>query len=147
MKGYHYTSLENWEKIKHKGLVPYSIYKEELESYFAGGIVNGVWLWLDRLGGLAHAGEVLYHIAQKSTFQIVHLEVDYEEGEELHQPGFPNRRIVLHHKGNIGNLKFHNGDQTAIIIPKFISIERVELIEEFDLMKAICEQGLVSIAG
>jgi len=134
--GYHYTSLSNWEKVKKEGLVPYNIYKDTLEEYFPGGVVKGIWLWLYKLGGIEHAGEVLYHVAKKATFQVVHLGVEYEDGEELRHSSM---RLILHHYGSIGNLNFHDGNQDAIIIPKFIPPEKITLIEQFDLMKAICE--------
>lgn len=38
MIGYHYTSAENYEKIKVDGLVPYWIRKRELEPWFTDGI-------------------------------------------------------------------------------------------------------------
>ena len=71
---WHYTSAENWERIRSEGLVPYRIAKPELEAYFPGGLV-GVWLWADDLSAEEHAGSVLWQLMTKASSSVVKLRV------------------------------------------------------------------------
>lgn len=82
MIGYHYTSVENYERIRIEGLAPYWIKKKDLELWFSDGI-HGIWLWKNDLSGTDHLGSILWQLVTKASTRIVKLRVEYEEVDQV----------------------------------------------------------------
>lgn len=132
MKTYHYTSKNNWEKIKIFGFQPYVISKPELDSFFPGG-VNGVWLWKNKPTGHSNMGCILFQFATKSETDIVLLEVEIDEGNLLH---FGDRLVELPHTGSIGNYQYHEAEK-GVIYTSTISPNKIKLLKTFDIVKLL----------
>jgi hypothetical protein len=134
--GYHYTSKECWEKIQTEGLQPYTIHRREFIPYFKTDSVNGIWVWDMLITGLAHRGCILYQMAYKNTINAVLLRVRFDRNKILHEPGHPENEVLLEHYGHIENLKYHTGEEEAVIVLEPIPPSRIELIERYCLLDA-----------
>ena len=134
MIGWHYTSLENWERIRREGLRPYRITKPTLLQWYHDATVQGVWVWNERQTGVSHAGSILWQVAGKAVQKVVMLRVTYN-GDNIVGPGDGNR-LLLHHDGVIGDFPYHDGTQDAYIVGVAIPPDDIELVEVYDLAKA-----------
>lgn len=128
MIGYHYTSAENYEKIKAEGLLPYWIRKKDLEAYFENGI-HGIWLWKNNLSGTDHLGSVLWQLMTKASTNIVKLRVEYEEEDQYMWHGYI---VEIEHDGRLGVWNYHDR-VPAVVIGKPIPPDRITLVAEYDL--------------
>lgn len=136
MIGYHYTSLENWQKIQKEGLRPYIIHKPYLFQHIGSEKTEGVWVWIDQLEGLSHIGSILYQNATKNTLQVVYLKVVYDDDDCLSPTGKPTKLITLPHTGWIGKLDYHNGSEVAVIVTKTILPGQIKLLQTYNLLDA-----------
>lgn len=134
MTGWHYTGLENWERIRVEGLRPYRITKPTLARFYPGATVWGVWVWTEEQRGVAHAGSILWQVATKAERRVVLLKVKYN-GSDILGPS-PGDWLLLHHDGTIGEYPYHDGTQNAYIVGAAIPPEDVELVEVYDLAEA-----------
>jgi hypothetical protein len=132
MIGYHYTSAENYEKIRTEGLAPYWIKKKDLEAYFEGGI-HGIWLWKNDLSGNDHLGSVLWQLMTKASTNIVKLRVEYEEADQYVKHGSP---VEILHGGRLGVWHYHDR-VPAVVIGKPIPPERIAVIAKYDLRAVV----------
>ena len=133
MIGWHYTSYENWLKIQTEGLRPYPISKPDLARFYPDATVMGIWAWIDRPVGLAHAGNCVYQMATKGVSKVVMLKVRYDKKDTVGPGGF---HLLFHHDGHIEQLVYHDGSQTAYVVGVPIPPEDIELVEVFDLVTA-----------
>jgi len=138
--GYHYTSIENWAKIKREGLQPYTIDRISLNSYLKNPPVQGIWTWLHKQTGLPHIGSILFQMGTKATMQVVLLTYKYDLNDLLYSdlPEYEGDLITLPHDGFIGNLKYHNRkkQETAVILLKPIPPENIDLLDTYNILDA-----------
>ena len=134
--GYHYTSLECWRKIEKDGLVPYTIKRPILEQYIGTESAVGVWVWLEKLTGISHAGSIIYQMAMKGVQEVVLLELDYDQDDCLTPEADTYKYLVLPHNGTIENLEYHKGGDRAVIVTKTIPTEQIKLIGQYNLAQA-----------
>lgn len=66
--GWHYTSWENYERIREVGLRPY---RQPKIDAAAGEEIWGVWAYLHRHGGRVHVGSVMYQMVNRPTSKVV----------------------------------------------------------------------------
>lgn len=125
--GYHYTSLENWKKIKREGLLPSTI-----EPIGLPGVFKGTWLWRRKPRGLFQAGVVLRQIELKGTKKIVELYVRYNENDIL---SFEGKRVVFHNSLVIGSMDF--GEMSSVIVTSPIPNWEILLIKKYDIKNLI----------
>lgn len=135
--GYHYTSVENWSKIRKEGLKPYEIDRPALRMIFNRPIM-GIWTWLRRQSGLSHVGSILYQIGDKGTNEVVLLTYEYNEDDKLSPDGQPDKVVELPHDGWIGNLQYHRGleQERAVIVTKAIPKRKIDLLDTFNILDA-----------
>jgi hypothetical protein len=130
MKGYHYTSYENYLKIKEKGLKTYLIDKEELRKVFPGGVI-GIWLWRKMMDNRENFGSIIFQVARKGTEKVVLLEVSYSKRSII------SECIDVKHDGSINtygsnNFVYHKGTPSVIVVQD-IPPEDIKLIKIWDL--------------
>lgn len=138
--GWHYTSKKNWEVIQVTGLRPYYINKPELDIWYDHP-VKGIWVWMSPLKGLSHVGSIFWQVSTKKTLEVVELEVQYKENDLLRHEDFPGGKVVLHHKGNMGDYIYHDHEKSTILVNK-IKPRRIKLIAEYDLLDLLKEPQL-----
>lgn len=138
--GYHYTSIENWAKIRKEGLKPYVIDRVSLNAYMKNPPVKGIWTWKHKQEGLSHIGSILYQMGTKATMQVVLLMYEYDENDILRSdlPEYKGMWIELPHDGHIGNLQYHTSkeQETAIILTKAISPFNIDLLCKYNILDA-----------
>jgi hypothetical protein len=78
--GYHFTSIENYKKIKKHGLIPYPLKMAQIITGFEY-IPPGIFLYDHYQDPKSTAGIVMYHASFKLSTTIVFLAVDYKESE------------------------------------------------------------------
>lgn len=131
MIGYHYTSFENWTKIKVEGLKPVSRTKKQLDIIKYFGDVPCVWIYTRKAQGVGHFGNFIWHLADKNTTKVVMLEVTYDKEDELPSlPAYYGKQINLTHWGNIGQFQYHVEPFT--LLANMITPERLQLREMVD---------------
>lgn len=134
LKGYHYTSKENWEKIQKDGkMKPQKVEDESVTRYFPSG-VNGVWLWDHNPKGESHAGTILGVVGRRGTTEVVKLEVDYKQEDKL---TYGIQQIKLDHIGNIGNWQYHRGGDSAVIIKKEIPVQNIRQVGYYNTVQML----------
>ena len=137
MIGYHYTTIENWRKIKREGLRPYMIRREELKEKLGTDVVEGIWIWQKRLSGVYHVGSILYQMAVKSSYEAVLLKVKFDKRFILRATHNGESVVVsLNHYGWFEHLRFHNGEQKAYIIMAEIPKKNIKRIGAYSFGKA-----------
>jgi len=139
--GYHYTSNDCWKKIQAEGLQPYEIHKQALVSLFRTHCIRGIWLWDMKITGLAHRGCILYQMAHKNTVNAVLLRVRFDRKKTLRVPGHPDDRVTLLHSGHLENLKYHTGQEKAVIVCEPIPPSQIELVEKYCLLDIWKQKG------
>jgi hypothetical protein len=140
MKGYHYTSYENWQKIQKQGLIPYKINHSDILKYIPFPVM-GIFTWKESHEGLSHLGNIMFQKATKNTTRIVKLCFNYEQEDILHYEG---AKVQLYHYGEItgsgsgGEVSnsYHTGQQ-AYIITRPIEPKNIKLIGDYDLLKLL----------
>lgn len=132
MKAYHYTSIENWKKIKKNGLKRYWIRDiRDVDHNTPMGSVHGIWFFLHPQKGIGNAAFVIYTALKHPTDEVVLIEVDLKEDEI-----YPKR---FNHEGTLMNLRYHNRkeDQEAIIALEDITPDRIKKIGSKNLVKLL----------
>ena len=137
---YHYTSADNYEKIKSEGLVPYWINKADLEPFFHNGIY-GVWLWKNDLFGNEHLGSVLWQLMTKNSVNIVKLQVDVEETDLYKLYGV---EVEIRHDGRLGKWNYHNR-VPAVIMTKLIHPSQIHVVGTYNLLDALETSQLAGV--
>ena len=134
-RGWHYTSIENWRKIRKEGLVPYPIDKPALRQCVKCP-VQAIWIWKHQLHGLNHVGSIIFQNSTKGTMEVAYLEVRYDYDSLLEPDGRSDSIIQLPHTGLIGNLQYHDGDAVGVLSTETIPPERITLIKTYKLQDA-----------
>jgi len=129
---YHYTSLANWQTIKHVGLEPYLIKKPEFLHIFPDGF-KGIWMWKKDLKGIENFGSIIWQVGTKKDLVIVKLKVAYDEDKVLK---FNRQNLSISHEGNIGDLKFHQSTASVIVTERILP-HNIQLVKTYDLLKLI----------
>jgi hypothetical protein len=145
-EGYHYTSLESWCSIQEEGIAPQVIYDyavtETLQRVQDGGdqkkgpvLFYGIWVWPKMEHGVGHLGNILRVMAARNTTKVCLLKVKFSENDILRANG--QMVVSINHSGNIGNFKYHNGREKALILSTWIGPNEIELVHEYDLLEMI----------
>ena len=135
MVGYHYTTANNWRKIKSLGLIPYEIKKEEFKSYgFKNGSCTGIWVWTSRMYGKAHIGSLLWQIATKDAFNVVLLKVNYNRNDIVQFGTFGR---ILQHSGAVENFVYHDGTQESVLVTKPILPIDITVVKKYYLRNIV----------
>lgn len=147
MIGYHYTSYENWQRIKYDGLKLNNITKPELFPYLLKKTVRGIWVWTHELEQRDELGTLLWVLSKEHTYRVSKLEVHYERGELLtffDELLWANRTFIMHHNGTIGDFEFHPGTPTAHIITVPVEADRVKCLQTFNFLSLVNQHKLTS---
>lgn len=139
MIGYHYTSFDNWQKIKTEGLSPYVFYKPETADIIPEGKFFGVWIWRRRFRGMSHVGSIMYQVSTKKTPKIVLLKVRYRKEDRMANP-YGEGIVSISHTGTFGEFAFHTGVEKSYVIVKPIPPEQIKLLEVYDVDKAFAKR-------
>ena len=125
MVGYHYTSEENWVKIREQGLRPYILREDIVEDG-----IPGIWLYIERQRGLSHAGCILFQIDRRRSLNVVELAIEYDKAITT-RSGWHN--LPVSHEGTINDgtgrfiAVYHRAAQ-ATIAWRPIAPERIQLL-------------------
>lgn len=133
MIGYHYTSFENWQRIRHEGLRPYVLRKDIVSDG-----VPGIWLFLNQQYDESHAGCIFFQIKTKRTFHVVELQVNYRQSW-CRRNGWNDFEIL--HEGMItddrgGLIGYYHKDARATIAWQPIPPECIQLVGEYEFKRA-----------
>jgi len=136
MKGYHYTTKENWKNIQRcGGLIPYEIKNNRgVIKEFTSSPLCGIWTWTSSPKGLSHAGNVMRVAATHDKVNVVKLEIQYHSFDVL--TSNKGERIALMHIGEIENLIYHR-EEEAVIVTKKIPLSDIKVIGEYDIIDAL----------
>lgn len=131
--GYHYTSWENWQKIRRQGLVPY---KDGHWDYLkhAGCPEDKIIYTYDRKQhGLSLFGILMWHSHKKSTAKVVLLRIDYRQEEAMFDGGkYAGTGHHDLHSAKNDDAFYHKGEPFTFLC-KRIPAKRVELEKVYDL--------------
>ena len=132
VKYYHYTSIENWKKIKKEGLIKYPI-----EKIYKN--LKGIFLWRNKQKGKAHAGSIIWQMGTKNSEEVVLLEINCEkEGFEVDQDYGNYKKgdtLVIDHTGEMEKLVYHQKEK-GIIYFRNIPINKIKLLRIYKLKDA-----------
>lgn len=138
MKGYHYTSYDNWVAIQNEGLLPTPIDHENILEISSE--TDGIWMFEYRQEGTALLGFAInLFAAQEQLWKYVELEVDFSIIDclkALHEED----TLKLTHKGAIEDWVYHDSEP-IIIVSKPIPACQITLLRTFDLQRAIHDIG------
>lgn len=138
LTGYHYTSYDNWLKIREEGLIPYHIYKEGLLAYYFPQGVDAIWVFKQDFTGLKLFGAILWQCQAKNCTQVVKLRVSYYKRDVLTKYMTETKKrhsIKLTHDADIWNLVFHK-KEPADLLKNRIPPDRVEFVDMYDITMA-----------
>jgi hypothetical protein len=132
MKGYHYTSWQNWQRIQEEGLKPYPIRNPAICPLFPEGTA-GIFTWLQRAEGLTHHGQIMWIMMHHHTTRVVYLSYDFERFETF--PG-DGRWWEIKHNGKLessyGEPWVFHRDEPAVLIKVPILPERITVEAVYD---------------
>lgn len=143
MIGYHYTSQENWEKIKNEGLTPYLITNMEIYHGLHSMLheqfdkIFGIWVWEREQDPLSHMGNVIRAAVVHGATRTVLLKVKFPDSAILRVKG---RRIHMVHEGSIEKLVYHK-DEGAYILSEPVPSDKIEMMQSFDLVELLRRSG------
>jgi hypothetical protein len=137
--GYHYTSWENWQKIKREGLKPYDVSRPEFAGYFKK--VRGVFTWKRKLTGVEHYGSIAYQAHMRGTLKIVELRFRYSNAQILKYKG---SNMLMWHSGTLSSesggksneMDYHKAVSSVIVV-ETIPASQIELVGVYDLVKRL----------
>ncbi len=121
--GYHYTTLENYKKIKKEGLIPYPITHPDFKNFDKR---KAIFIWKKRLIKDAHVGSIFYQMA-KNKKEVVLLKLKLDEAGCKDKNG---DSFNLSHDGMMDKLKYHNHEK-AILYFKTIQPKDIQLIGRY----------------
>ena len=130
MKGYHYTSWENWQQIKREGLKPYDLENTAARNNVPENQVEkgtkAIWTWAERLQGHSEFGQIIWTIARRDTEKVVRLSYDYDRSDIYNSE---TRTHDLSFSTDYNRVSYHEGAPahlvTCTIPPDRITCERV----------------------
>lgn len=134
LKGYHYTSLNNWQQIEQEGLLPSPF--DYAQILATSPETEGSWLFRYQQDGPALFGQLIDLFArQEQSWDYVELEVDFSIKDclkALHEED----TLSLTHDGACGPWVYHE-DEPIIIVSKPIPACQIKLLRTFDLERSI----------
>lgn len=130
MIGYHYTSFENWKKIRKEGMKPYLMDHKSIPQQIPEG-KYAIYVWKRRLRGLDAVGSILHQVGTKGTKRVVLLKLTYTRDDTKSMFG---SSMDLYHTGSVGELKFHKYKTQARLLFHAIPAENIELVETYNIM-------------
>lgn len=130
MKGYHYTSLKNYQKIKEEGLLPSPLTEDNI--LIASRDEIGIWLFCMPQEGGSLFGMLVDRFARHGQlWEMVELEVDFEI-EDCLQAVNKENALIIKHTGTMENWVYHE-DELTFIIKKKIPPCQIQLRRQFNL--------------
>jgi len=139
VKGYHYTSWENWLKIDVDGLRPYDLRKQEiLDALKQHGRpmvpLYGIFMWVRAHTGRVLFGDLMFHGVGKGTDRIVEIEITYDPSERV---SFAGRTVDVFHSMNTNprdpDYRYWHDQEPAHILRDPVPRGRLRLLRVFDL--------------
>lgn len=134
--GYHYTSYDNWQQIKRRGLVAYKLNNPATEGRLENDADSGVWLWRDNQKGRGHVGCILFQVATKNTNRVVKLAVEYDD-EDLIPLLPPYLPYSFTHQGSIGKYTYgrHGNRRGApsVVHRGPVTPNKIKLVGHYDV--------------
>lgn len=126
MKGYHYTTEENFKKIVVEGIKPRPLLLEGYEDQ------SGIYVWCKKLKGLDHTVAILYQILTNSCSRVVQLRVEFEQEDVLLEKGKP-----MMVKTVFSAVHFEQKSvEFSYVVLKRIPAGKITKLCTYDLMKA-----------
>lgn len=145
MIGYHFTTAENWQKIRVEGLVPYKLPRHQagLASVLAvEGYHKVIWLWPEVPAGADLVGCIIDRVTAKHDTRLVLLAVRYEPDEMIAGTRDGRCRWSLNHDGSIGHpcrddeWVYHKR-VPFVLLRDQVPPERIRVVGDFDLVKLL----------
>lgn len=145
MIGYHYTTFENWIKIKVDGLLPsqpiqydlpgLQVDHQFLHKQFNFEMPDCIWVWKYELIQPTHLGTLLFQMISKVSFEIVVIEVKYSKWDQL-KPStlMKGQHYSYFHNGNIGEWRYHK-DVPFDLLKKRIPPNRLKLKDYYNFIE------------
>jgi len=134
MKGYHYTSYDNWIGIQNEGLMPAPIGHENLLKISSDTV--GSWMFEYRQEGASLFGMLVNRfVTQDQDWKYVELEIDFSITDclkALHE----DETLKLTHRGAVEDWVYHD-NEPVIVVSKPIPACQITLLRTFDLQRAI----------
>lgn len=143
MRGYHYTSWENWQTIKETGLLPYEIRNPQIRKILPPEdlsikVVFTFKNW--KRGEIAHYGQLLWAMMHRHNLHLVVLSYEYEK-KDIYRWGSPEYEIITsYHDGELSTSygepwTFHRKEPMDLLLvpipPEKITIEAEYNFKEF----------------
>ncbi len=133
--GYHYTSLENWNRIKNEGIQLYEISKPCFEKDLGFSSIQGIWVWRNNPQGMSHVGSIIYQISKKGCYEVVKLRLTFPVKDVFR---VTHGKVILYHKGELEALTYHDREEAEIVIEP-IQPKRIELMAVYDIREQFSE--------
>ena len=136
MIGYHYTTWENYQKIKRDGIKPTLL--SEINQKEVGEVVKGscIWVYVKEFTGLFLIGQIFYVSCKHNSTHIVCLKVSYPESDSatyLFKLENPMDKLCLKHKlGGIG--LYNHKDAVYDLITKIVPPENIECVNSWNTL-------------
>lgn len=131
MIGYHYTSWQNWKRIRKEGLKPYLMQRSVAQSFYRDRIY-AIYVWKRRLRGIDAVGSIIYTAGVRGCRKVVLLRAHYTR-DDTKEP-VSGSTMDMTHTGSVGNLKFHNHNVEARLLFNTIPPEKVDLVETYNII-------------
>lgn len=133
--GWHYTSWENWLKIRKEGLIPYRDEHWDRLEHMGCPEDKIIYVYDRRQRGLSLFGILLWHSYKKATAKVVCLRVDYRDEEAKFHNGYTDAGGKHDLHSGCGADGFYHKAEPFTFLSKRIPPKRIELIKVYDLAK------------
>lgn len=131
--GYHFTTTENYRKIRKEGLIPYPIVRAEMrdpKSDFLSVVKEGIFIWLNNQKRLDRKLNISYQSQKPGKKSIVCLQVEVDENDILKQKG--DDILYITHSWKTRKLEqIPLKEQLAVLAMKPIKPENIKLLRRF----------------
>jgi len=135
-KGYHYTSMSNWENIKKDGRIkPHLVTNPEILKFFPGVKVEGVWVWDHMLNGISHAKLILSQAKKLKEGKIVLLKINFPDKDDvLYSP--EGNMVNLNHVDTPGEIYdwLQSGNESCVIWTADVPLDWISEVTEYDIV-------------
>jgi len=133
MKGYHYTILSSYEKIKKDGLLPAPLTDENVLVETRD--TEGIWLFQKPQEDESLFGMLVDRFVRHRSWLMVELEVDFEIKDCLNALD-ERDTLMLTHTGSMGdgiNVWTYHEDEPIIIVREKIPVCQIRLRRKFNI--------------
>ena len=144
MRGYHYTSWENWLRIQDEGLKPYPIKNPAIQNIMPveerdtrGIFVFKKW----KKQSVAHYGQLMWAMMHRHALNIVLLSMEYERRECYHWGSPMGTPYTFTHGGHLatsyGEPWHYHVEEPAELLLYPIPPERITLEAVYDFARFV----------